>query len=153
MDCAGPSMILRGALTLIDLLLAASIEAGPIAAPPLSPLPGQLFLVAATGASGAFAGQDNALAGWTDGGWRFMAPVEGMRLTARASGLELSYRAGAWESGVMRAAQLIVGGVKVVGNSGAAIPDPTGGATIDSNARTCLGEILSALRLHGLIQT
>jgi hypothetical protein len=44
-----------------------------------------------------------------------------------------------------------VDGVKVVGAQGGPITDPTGGATIDSQARTAIGSILSALRAHGLI--
>ena len=44
-----------------------------------------------------------------------------------------------------------VDGTKVVGARGAAITDPTGGSTIDSQARTAIGSILSALRAHGLI--
>lgn len=44
-----------------------------------------------------------------------------------------------------------VDGTKVVGAQGGAITDPTGGATIDAEARTAIGSILSALRAHGLI--
>ena len=134
-------------------MLAGSIEAGPIAAPPPSPAPGALFLIAATGTSGAFAGHEGQLAGWTGGGWRFLSPVEGIRLTARATGLDVSYRDGAWVTGIVRAEELVIGGSRVVGTAGAAITNPAGGTTIDAGARSCLGEILSALRLHGLIQT
>ena len=44
-----------------------------------------------------------------------------------------------------------VDGTKVVGARGAAITDPTCGSTIDTEARTAIGSILSALRAHGLI--
>lgn len=46
-----------------------------------------------------------------------------------------------------------VDGTKVVGNQGAAIANPAGGATIDAEARTAIGLILAALRTHGLITT
>lgn len=44
-----------------------------------------------------------------------------------------------------------VSGTKVIGEQGAAITNPTGGATKDAEARTAIGSILSALRAHGLI--
>lgn len=44
-----------------------------------------------------------------------------------------------------------VDGVKVVGAQGGAISSPSGGGTVDSQARTTIGSILSAMRAHGLI--
>jgi len=63
------------------------------------------------------------------------------------------YRAGAWELGIVRGSNLVLGGVQVVGGQAAAIPNPTGGTTTDSEARTAVGQILAALRQHGLIAT
>ena len=141
------------ALALLDLLVGGSVEAGPIAAPPATPVSGALYLVAASGATGAFAGYEGRLAGWTAGGWRFVAPVEGMRQTMRASGVDLHYWNGAWRSGSVRAEELVVGGAKVVGAAAGAIAAPAGGSVIDVQGRTCLAQILAALRGHGLIQT
>ena len=139
------------ALALIDLLIGASVEGTPIAAPPATPVPGTFYRVASAGASGAFAGHEGALAGWSVAGWRFVAPVEGMRLTDRTSGVELAYRGGAWTSGSMRASEVVIGGVKVVGARGTAIADPAGGTTIDTQARAAVAQILAALRTHGLV--
>ncbi|MBF5091274.1 hypothetical protein F1640_14895 [Novosphingobium sp. NBM11] len=44
-----------------------------------------------------------------------------------------------------------VGGTKVVGTQQGAITAPTGGSTIDSQARTTINAILNALKGHGLI--
>lgn len=44
-----------------------------------------------------------------------------------------------------------VGGTKVIGEQQATIAAPSGGSTIDAQARTALGSIISALRAHGLI--
>lgn len=44
-----------------------------------------------------------------------------------------------------------VGGITVVGAQGAAITDPTGGATIDAEARTAIIDILNFLRGWGAI--
>lgn len=44
-----------------------------------------------------------------------------------------------------------VGGTKVVGAQGAAVPDAVGGITIDTEARAALNALLARLRAHGLI--
>ena len=139
------------ALALVDLLVAASVEAAPLTAPPPSPVIGVIYRVAATGTSGAFAGREGALAGWSAGGWRFVVPVEGMRLTDRVSGVELAFRNSAWTSGSLRANEVMVGGLKVLGARGSAIADAAGGSTIDTQARAAVAQILAALRTHGLI--
>ncbi len=144
---------MRGALTLIDLLLGGSIESTPIAAPPGSPIPGMVYRIAESGASGAFAGQEGRLAGFGEGGWRFVSPIEGMRLTDRSSGLEVAYRGGAWTSGSLRASEVLVGGQKVVGGRVAAIAAPAGGSVVDAEARSTIAQILNGLRAHGLIAT
>jgi hypothetical protein len=141
------------ALALVDLLVAGSVEDAPLSAPPPSPSIGRLYRIALSGASGSFAGHEGALAGWTDGGWRFVVPVEGMRLTGRSSGVELAYRDGAWTSGSLRASEIQVGGEKVVGGRGSAMADAAGGAVVDSQARAAVAQILLALRQHGLIAT
>lgn len=141
------------ALALLDLLVGGSLEGGPIAAPPGSPVLGALYLVAASGATGAFAGNEGKLAGWTEGGWRFVTPVEGLRLTVRSSGVDFHYSDGQWDSGSLRATELVIGGAKVVGSAAAAIAGPAGGATVDAEGRACLAQILTALRGHGLIAT
>lgn len=151
MGCAAPSMTSPGALALIDLLIAGSVEGGPFAAPPPSPSIGSFYSVASAGASGAFAGHEGSLAGWSAGGWRFVLPAEGMRLTERASGVELAFRDGAWTSGSLRASEVVIGGLKVLGARGPAITDAAGGTTIDTQARLAVSQILAALRTHGLI--
>ena len=153
MACAAPNMISRGALAIIDLLVAGSVEGAPITAPPPSPVIGVFYRVASAGASGAYAGHDGSLAGWSAGGWRFVVPVEGMRLTERTSGVELAFRGGAWTSGSLRASEVVVSGLKVLGARGHAIADAAGGSTIDIQVRLAVAQILAGLRTHGLIAT
>jgi hypothetical protein len=62
------------------------------------------------------------------------------------------YHDGAWEVGTLNGSQLVVDGLKVVGARGSAITVPTGGATIDAEARTAIGLVLGAMREHGLIE-
>ena len=45
----------------------------------------------------------------------------------------------------------MVGGEKVVGARAAAIADPASGGMVDAEARSAVGQILEALRGHGLI--
>ena len=74
-----------------------------------------------------------------------------MRLTDRVSGMELAYRGGAWTSGSVRASEILVNGIKVVGVRGSAIADVAGGSTIDAPVRAAVALILATLRTHGLI--
>lgn len=52
---------------------------------------------------------------------------------------------------IASASGLQVNGTKVVGAQGATISDPTGGATIDAEARTAINTIIDRLQAHGLI--
>src|SRR3546814_11391087 len=67
------------ALTLLDALVHAAIEAGPLATPPASPAVGQCWIVDAA-ATGAWTGEGSAIAIWTAGGWRFAAPRAGVQV-------------------------------------------------------------------------
>ena len=138
------------ALQRIDLLLSPTVETMTLSAPPSSPARGACYVVA-SGATGAWAGKDDMLAGYADGGWRFVAPVEGLRLLDRGSGQILLRRDGAWESGIVRAEEVQIGGLTVVRQRQPAIANPTGGTVIDAECRTAIGSILTMLRTHGLI--
>ena len=140
------------ALASIDCLLGGVIDSGVNVSPPVSPVAARLYLVA-PGATGAWAGQDGRLACFGQGGWRFVTPVAGLRLTEHASGLEWRFDGSSWSVGVCEASELRIGGTKVVGERGQAIGSPTGGSVIDLEARGAIDAILSALRKHGMIET
>ena len=105
----------------------------------------------AAGATGEWAGNDGALATYTEGGWRFVAPIEGLRALDRSCGEILLRRNGGWESGVIRAREVRVGEQTVVRERQAAIPAPSGGATVDAECRSALIGLMGALQAHGLI--
>lgn len=137
-------------LQTLDILVAGAVEEPPLATPPASPTVGACYIVASA-ATDAWAGKSQFVAAWTSGGWRFVPPLEGMCLYERTSATWAEFRNGAWEIGIERAAALLIDGQQVVGPRGAAIPSPSGGATIDSESRAAIDAILGALSQHGLI--
>ncbi|HYC94309.1 MAG TPA: DUF2793 domain-containing protein [Sphingomicrobium sp.] len=138
------------ALQRIDMLLCPVVDGPASAAPPSNPVVGGCYLIAA-GASGAWSGQDGSLACFSEGGWRFVPPMEGMSLVDRASGQVLARRDGAWETGIVRAQEIRVNGQTVVRNRQPAIGDPSGGTAVDSQCRAAVAQMLAAMRAHGLI--
>lgn len=140
------------ALQSLDVLVAAAVEELPLAAPPASPVVGNCYIVGAS-PSGAWAGKAQQLAAYTSGGWRFIAPRDGLTAYVKSNGATAAYRSGAWVIGDLSGSQVSIGGVKVIGVRGAAIAAPAGGATVDAEARTAIGLILAAMRDHGLIAT
>lgn len=138
------------ALLLADGLLHPMIEDGPLAAAPATPQPGQAWLVDPT-AAGAWAGQANRLAIWTESGWRFAAPTIGMEVWKKPAGFHLRWSGAAWTAGEVSGASLSIGGVQVVGSRQPAVSSPSGGTIIDQEARTAITAVIVALRSHGLI--
>lgn len=137
------------ALVRIDALLEATVEEGPRAAPPAAPEPGQCWIVAA-GAGGDWSGRDGALAAWTDGGWRFVAPPAGTSVWDKAAGVPRRWDGGAWSDGRIACAGLSIAGKPIVGERLPALPSPSGGTIIDAEARAALDAVIAALKSHGL---
>ena len=140
------------ALARIDMLLHGAAESANLDEPPVAPTAGACWIVA-VGAIGAWEGQDGAVAGWTEGGWRFAAPRAGLSLWVADRGHVMLHDGVNWRDSAVQADGIHIGGTKVVGAAGAAIASPTGGATVDAEARSALVAILGALREHGLIAT
>ena len=138
------------ALQTVDALLCAVVEGPPVTQPPTNPVEGQCFIVA-SGGGGAWAGKDGSLAAFTQGGWRFIAPRDGLRAVDRASGRTLLRRNGDWESGVVRAQEVRIADQTVVRERQAAVAAPTGGTTVDAECRSAVAALLAALQAHGLI--
>lgn len=124
------------ALLGLDIAVQPVVVAVAPATVPAAPAPGQCWIVG-IGATGAWQGHDGALAGWTSGGWRFVAPFEGMAAWSVADGGTARRVGGGWH----------------IGARGAAIAEPSGGTTIDPQARGTLVAVLDLLGRHGLIGT
>ena len=119
------------ALTLLDALIHAAIEAGPLATPPANPAIGQCWIVDAA-ATGVWTGAENAIAIWTAGGWRFAAPRVGVQVTRLTDGARLRFDGSGW-------------------TAPAAIGAPAGGTTIDSEARAAITALILNLAAQGLL--
>lgn len=140
------------ALQTLDVLVGASVKEPPRASSPTSPALGDCYIVAAS-ASGSWAGKQQCVAAYSSGGWRFASPVEGLRAYVQSSDLWAEYRAGNWEIGVVRCSNVTINGQQVVGSRGSPIGSPSGGSTVDTQARAAIDLILTAMRQHGLIET
>lgn len=113
---------------LTDALLHAACE-GAAATPPASPSEGETWLVA-TGAEGAWSGEEGKLAAFQSGTWLFASPNDGMRVFDRATGQVLLYR-GDWQRPTAPTA-------------------PAGGSTVDAEARAAIADLISALGEAGV---
>lgn len=138
------------ALAIIDLLIDAQVAGFALNTPPASPGLGAAWVVGSA-PSGAWAGQAGRLAGWTEGGWRFVMPVEGMAVWVSEAAVIARFSGGAWILGDITGSRVVIDGVRVVGPRQPAVANPTGGTTIDTQARATLATLLAALRNHGLI--
>lgn len=119
------------AIAVIDAVLTGCIEAVANDPASLAPQEGQMWIIgsAPVGAWSARAGQ---LALFTAGGWRFIVPMEGLRLLDRSANLLRMRRSSGW-------------------SARAAIADPAGGTTIDNEARLAIAAILAALRESAIV--
>ena len=136
----------------IDMLLCAAVEAPPLNDPPANPVIGQCFLVG-DNPTGDWSGQPRAITGFSDGGWRFVAPMEGARVLVRTTGETMVWRNGAWETGIARVREVQVDGQTVLARRQPPIAAPAGGTVVDTESRLTISAILSALQSHGLIGT
>jgi hypothetical protein len=139
------------ALARIDAALHACIEGDPTADIPFDPAVGESWVVA-PGAAGAWAGKAQNLATWTASGWRFTAPVPGMTVWNIDAGYRIAWTGSAWTQGEWATSTLTIGGQQVVGPRLETILSPSGGTTIDTEARDSLDAVIVALRTHGLIE-
>lgn len=138
------------ALALLDLAVQPIVVASGVNVPPGDPSPGACWIVGSSPID-QWAGHALALAGWTAGGWRFVAPRAGMVVWRATDAMTVRYDGLQWISGEVHAAGLFVDGEQVVSRRGPAIANPAGGDLIDIQARSTLDAILAALRTHGLL--
>lgn len=113
----------------IDSLLAIAVE-GTADSPPVAPADGECWLIGSA-PTGAWAGRAGQLAALTNWNWIFFSPRDGMRVLNRATGQDMRFAAG-WQIPVRPAL-------------------PTGGQTVDTEARAAIAAILDCLTEAGLL--
>ncbi|HEX7871852.1 MAG TPA: DUF2793 domain-containing protein [Sphingobium sp.] len=149
---AQKEVLVNEALQRVDALVQPVALSAGLVGPPDAPVSGACWIVA-TPATGAWTGQERAIAQWTTGGWRFAVPQDGWRCVVLDRDVVMHFRGGEWHDDPVRPDAIYIDGVKVVGSRMPDISGPTGGTIIDSQARAVIEELLAACREHGLIGT
>ena len=123
------------ALLLLDMLVQPVVLSASTHLPPASPDLGACWLVPME-ASGDWAGRDDSIACWTEGGWRFLPPQEGWTAWVVDANIVLRRWGEAWRRDV------------IVGEN---IPQPSGGSVVDVESRAAITAVLDRLLEAGLI--
>ena len=85
------------ALLALDVLVQAGVLDRDLTAPPVSPVDGDTYIIAA-GATGAWAAKDLNLAAWQDGAWKFHAPQEGWMVQLADEDIVVIWDGTAWQN-------------------------------------------------------
>lgn len=118
------------ALCRADSLLHPAVE-GEENAPPAEPVEGQCWLIGAA-PTGAWAGKAGQLACFQVGSWLYTAPRDGMQILDRATEQRISFM-GTWKRPNAPSA-------------------PTGGTTVDAEARTAINDLIAGLVEAGILR-
>ncbi len=116
------------------------------------PDPGASWIIGAS-PTGAWAGHVGAVACATEGGWRFVAAQAGMLVWRIDRNVFMINRDGAWTEATWPVAAIEIDGTVVVSARKPSVAAPSGGATVDIEARAAIASILDRMRAHGLIET
>ena len=119
------------AMVRLDAMTALSIEGSRSAPPPPAGV-GACWLIAAS-PTGEWSGRSGQIAVDAAGGWRFLAPRDGMAAWDVGAARELRFVGGIWRQAAS-------------GLTGAAIADPAGGSVRDVEARIAILAMLNLFR-------
>ncbi|MFM6853487.1 MAG: DUF2793 domain-containing protein [Sphingopyxis sp.] len=119
------------ALALLDAAVAPAAQAAGQNTPPATPTTGQAWLVGAV-PTGLWAGHAQHLAIWTAGGWRFVDMPAGAMVAVGGGAQRWVRVASGWRAPALLAA-------------------PAGGTTVDTQCRTALNNLVSALVESGIV--
>lgn len=136
------------AVLALDRLVALSVASRSLVEPPLTPVTGACYIVPAGGTS-AWGYPVDYLLQWQGAGWSAEMPRNGQVALVADEAVMLAYRNG-WQAN-WPVAGLAIAGRAVLAISPAAIAPPSGGTTIDSQARAALAALILALQQQGIV--
>lgn len=138
------------ALAGIDTLLHLAVETATLAAPPAAPVAGQAWIVGLV-SSGAWAGRSGQIASFGSSGWRYAVPREGCVAWLRDIQRFAVRTATGWTDDGWPAAGIRIGSRLALAGLAPAVAPPSGGTTVDAEARTTLAILIVALRGQGVL--
>jgi hypothetical protein len=138
------------ALTIIDRLLHLSVISRGLATPPDNPATGDMYIIGA-GSTGAWAGAAGRIASFEGPGWTIWTARRGCLAWIADEQQCAVYSGDQWSMGGWPARGLVIDGRLVLAAVPTAIAAPTGGTSIDSECRTALTDLLTALRSQNVI--
>ncbi|MEY2884334.1 MAG: hypothetical protein RL490_2058 [Pseudomonadota bacterium] len=136
------------ALLALDRLVQLCVLSRSVTAPPPAPAAGDCYIVPAA-ATGVWAGQGDRLASHDGFGWVFDTPPRGCLAWLWDEGVFAVYSDG-WTAAAWPVRALAIGGRIVLGAVPAILDAPSGGATIDAEARVAIAALQAALRAQGI---
>lgn len=139
------------ALIRVDALLHPAVLVRALSTPPDQPQIGQMWIVGAS-PSGAWTQHLGEIALWQPGGWTFLTPRAGLIAWISSDGAHAVFDGEAWRFDAWPTRSLEIDGKMVVTSRQPQISAPLGGASVDTQARAVLAQVLGALRNHGLIE-
>ncbi|WP_017669056.1 DUF2793 domain-containing protein [Sandarakinorhabdus sp. AAP62] len=136
------------AVLALDRLVALEVNSRSLMVPPSAPQTGACYIVPAAG-SVAWGHPAGTLLHWQGAAWLPETPRDGQIALLVDEGLMLIHR-GNWRD-LWPVAGLVVSGRAVLAVPPVSLAAPSGGAIIDSEARTVLTALLAALQQQGII--
>jgi hypothetical protein len=136
------------ALLALDRLVALLAVSRSQTVPPATAAIGDVHIVPSAGAS-AWGQPAGTLMHWQDAGWLPLHPRDGQIVLVADENIVLVHRGG-WQED-WPVAGLAVGGRTLLSAPPAVIVPPSGGSTVDAQARSAIGDLILILQQQGLL--
>lgn len=138
------------AVLALDRIVALAVVSRTHASPPAAATAGEIQIVPA-GGEAAWGQPAGSLMQWQGAGWQVQAPRDGQLALLQDEAVLLVYNQ-VWQA-LLPVGGLLISGRPVLAAAPASIAPPTGGATVDIQARAVLSALLSTLLQQGILAT